>query len=147
MSRDKVLINDSKSTNSEFIRNTEIEEMAKIMCQDAGTKNCNIQCNAKPFCDVNFYAERLYKEGYRKRVPVGTLIIGQTVRDMAHAEGLPTNATKNEIAAYDEFMSHIAHCSICGGMHDYRNIKEGYFCKYCGAIMHSANMRKEDEGK
>ena len=45
----------------------EIEEMAKIMCQDAGTKNCNITCNAKPICDVHFYAERLYKEGYRKQ--------------------------------------------------------------------------------
>lgn len=45
----------------------EIEEMAKIMCQDAGTKNCNIQCNAHPICDVYFYAERLYKEGYRKK--------------------------------------------------------------------------------
>lgn len=45
----------------------EIEEMAKVMCQDAGTKNCNISCNAKPICDVHFYAERLYKEGYRKQ--------------------------------------------------------------------------------
>ena len=44
----------------------EIEEMAKVMCQDAGTKNCNIQCNAHPICDVYFYAERLYKAGYRK---------------------------------------------------------------------------------
>lgn len=48
----------------------EIEEMAKIMCHDAGTKNCNIKCNAKPICDVNFYAERLFKEGYRKQSEV-----------------------------------------------------------------------------
>ncbi len=45
----------------------EIEEMTKIMCKDAGTKNCNIRCNAKPICDVHFYAERLYNEGYRKQ--------------------------------------------------------------------------------
>ena len=45
----------------------EIEEMAKIMCQDAGTKNCNIRCSAKPICDVNFYAERLYNRGWRKQ--------------------------------------------------------------------------------
>lgn len=46
----------------------EIEEMAKIMCQDAGTKNCNIKCNAHPICDVYFYADRLYREWYLKKM-------------------------------------------------------------------------------
>jgi ribosomal protein L32 len=112
----------------------EIEEMAKIMCQDAGTKNCNISCNAKPICDVHFYAERLYKEGYRKK-EIGVLEIGATTKDLAHEEGLPPNATKKERAAYHDFMSHIAHCSSCGGMHDDRTIEVGHFCKYCGAYM------------
>lgn len=44
----------------------EIEEMAKIMCQDAGTKNCNIRCDT--MCDVYFYAVRLYKEWYLKKM-------------------------------------------------------------------------------
>ena len=58
----------------------EIEEMAKIMCQDAGTKNCNIRCSAKPICDVYFYAERLYNAGYRK----------QNERDAAYDEQTET---------------------------------------------------------
>ena len=58
----------------------EIEEMAKIMCQDAGTKNCNIRCNAHPICDVYFYADRLYREGYRK----------QNERDAAYDEQTET---------------------------------------------------------
>jgi DNA-directed RNA polymerase subunit RPC12/RpoP len=102
--------------------NKEIEEMAKIMCQDAGTKNCNIQCNAKPFCDVNFYAERLYKEGYRKQRE------GEWIKHPASYE-----------------------CTVCkeeffveGYAEDYDPITDWdlHFCPNCGA-----KIRKEDEGK
>lgn len=84
----------------------EIEEMAKVMCQDAGTKNCNIQCNAHPICDVYFYAERLYKEGYRKQI---------------------TGKWHKEYNTYPRYI-----CTNCNHLFNNKSFK---YCPHCGAYM------------
>lgn len=67
MSKEKLLINDSKSNNGEVMRNKQIEEMACEMCGNekicggVGVEKCVI------YPDYRRKANRLYNAGYRKQ--------------------------------------------------------------------------------
>ena len=71
MSREKqneLLISDPKSNNSEDMRNKQIEEMAKDLCEHYGTGGCDSgNCECYRWCNVYSDCEVLHKKGYRKQ--------------------------------------------------------------------------------
>ena len=64
MSREKLLINNPKSNNSEDMRNKQIEEMERII--DAIEFNA-YTISEDPFANGDKIAEYLYNAGYRKQ--------------------------------------------------------------------------------
>lgn len=59
-------------------------------------------------------------------------------KDYAHAEGVHSDATPEQRAAYQDMFNHITHCSECGWMFDDRNVSHWNFCPGCGAKMKEA---------
>ena len=109
-----------KSNNSEFMRNKEIEEIAKvildseILCNDCGE-------NTDSYC-AEAIAETLYNEGYRKQ-SVGEWIDKPT-------------------GAYSRMQSRCSACGKHSGIGGIESNRHKPYCPNCGAY-----MRKEDEGK
>ena len=64
MSREKLLINDSKSNNGEVMRNKQIEEMAKELnfCKGIPYGICRTKVDCK-----HCLAEQFFNAGYRKQ--------------------------------------------------------------------------------
>ena len=72
MSNEKLLINDSKSNNSEVMRNKQIAEIARDfnrgMCSDRESVESCAECvGASEHCLLYKIATRLYTAGYRKQ--------------------------------------------------------------------------------
>ena len=76
MSNEKLLINDSKSNNSEDMRTKQVEEMAKALtkyeyslCERLPKDKCLLTSaiHAQVSCDYCKIAEFLYNAGYRKQ--------------------------------------------------------------------------------
>ena len=69
MNKEKLLINDLKSNNSEDMRNKQVEEMARKMCRNY-QPNGNCASDDDPCgleCIYGYCAERIYGAGYRKQ--------------------------------------------------------------------------------
>ena len=81
MSKEKLLINDSKSNNGEVMRNKQIEEMACEMCGNekicggVGVEKCVI------YPDYRRKANRLYNAGYRKQSEGEWISVGERLPD------------------------------------------------------------------
>lgn len=65
MSKEKLLINDPKSNNSEVMSNKQIEEMACDMC--TVIQNCNEPHKPIPSCQAYQYAKKAVEKGYHKQ--------------------------------------------------------------------------------
>ena len=63
---EKLLINNPKSSNSDVMRNKQIEEMAQIVCGDTRCKNCVHRVEVED-CAATKTAKHLYNAGYRKQ--------------------------------------------------------------------------------
>ena len=66
MSKEKLLINDSKSNNGEVMRNKQISEIAKFLTEYADCGECE-KCNFLTVCGEKRLATNLYNAGYRKQ--------------------------------------------------------------------------------
>lgn len=67
MSREKLLINNPKSNNSEDMRNKQIEELKAMLLEDCGSDCENCEFYKMKLCYDNYLANRLYNAGYRKQ--------------------------------------------------------------------------------
>ena len=107
MSREKLLINDSKSNNGEVMRNKQISEIAKILTEYEDCGDCK-NCNYHDVCGEKRQAINLYNAGYRKQSE------GEWIQD----------AESNFVHRY--------HCSVCNF---YLIGEPTKYCEDCGAKM------------
>ena len=130
MSREKLLINNPKSNNSEDMSNKQIEEMAKVLneCCNRYDEKGNLLGNkcgsCEHWCDTNHIccsyntkeAEALYTAGYRK----------QSEGEWIAKERISTSKRGRTIhyATYK--------CSVCG---KWNGRKKQKYCPDCGVKM------------
>ena len=115
MSREKLLINNPKSNNSEVMRNKQIEEMWNIITTDCDRECVGCEFENDEWCFTRFVINKLYNAGYRK----------QSEGEWKYPPYAPFGGS------YE-----MKRCSVCGYKPDFDSDNPyTKFCPNCGAKM------------
>ena len=132
MSKEKLLINDDKSNNSEVMRNKQIEEMAQLIgecmyksCADTPLLSDIIPTEADEICSANVPSCMACK--------VARILINAGYRKQSEGEWVTSDIPQEKYV-----------CSVCGGAcwyYDYQgDVAKSRYCPNCGAKMKGVTM-------